>query len=552
MSAALPPSEPQPTGASARPGFASYWGVVGLQLKKNETAMAALRVVVTLLVIAIVSPLLSMNVPFIWIARSPSTSVTLPLLDGLFNRFLYPGGVDVFFNLILVVGPFWFLAGRVSRPGPAAGARWDRAFLRPRSLTGAALVGGGLVLLFVEHFAFPSGVLAGLGWCLLLVPLAWAGRAMLLVTGAALLILGPATAGWLFLALALPLATCIVMGILLIAAAGTGLGPLPYILALVALPGVAAIVLSRQGALGALGRTRLRVGLVCGAILAVAFTLLQVKFQETKGVKDWRAMAAEASVAGTAVALFPPSPFHPDNIGETGTDSIARSLKVPGGLNFLGCDGNGRDVASRMIFGARISMTIGLVGVSIFILIGVFLGSVAGYRLGKVDMFISRAVEVMICFPTLFLLLTIIAVFDSRSIFLIMFSIGLVGWPGVSRLVRGEFLRQRGLDYVTAAVSQGVPEWRVIFGHVLPNCLGPVLVSATLGIASAILTESSLAFLGLGDPNAASWGQMLATGRTTLLWHLILVPGFAIFLVVTVFNLLGEGLRDALDPKLRR
>jgi peptide/nickel transport system permease protein len=158
----------------------------------------------------------------------------------------------------------------------------------------------------------------------------------------------------------------------------------------------------------------------------------------------------------------------------------------------------------------------------------------------------------MICFPTLFLLLTIIAVFDTRSIFLIMAAIGLVGWPGVSRLVRGEFLRQRGLDYVVAAKAQGIRERRIIFRHVLPNCLGPVLVSATFGIASAILVESSLAFLGLGDTNVASWGQMLSSGRDSMMWHLILAPGFAIFFVVTIFNLVGEGLRDALDPKLRR
>ena len=133
-----------------------------------------------------------------------------------------------------------------------------------------------------------------------------------------------------------------------------------------------------------------------------------------------------------------------------------------------------------------------------------------------------------------------------------MFAIGFVGWPGVSRLVRGEFLRQRNLDYVVAAKSMGIPERKIIFGHVLPNCIGPVLVSATFGVASAILTESGIAFLGLGDPNAASWGEMLTKGRESMQWHLILAPGFAIFFVVTVFNLLGEGLRDALDPKLRR
>jgi peptide/nickel transport system permease protein len=253
-----------------------------------------------------------------------------------------------------------------------------------------------------------------------------------------------------------------------------------------------------------------------------------------------------------ARAVFPPVHFHPDNVGELGGAPASRSLKRPDGDNLLGCDLNGRDVAARLLYGTRISLTIGLVAVAIYVTIGVILGSLAGYYRGRVDLWISRLVEVMICFPTMFLLLTIVAIFESRSIFLIMAAIGLVGWPGVTRLVRGEFLRQSSLDYVTAAKALGLPERRVIFGHLLPNCVGPVLVSATFGIAGAILTESGLAFLGLGDTTAASWGQMLNSGRSEGQWHLIVAPGFAIFFVVTVFNLLGEGLRDALDPKLRR
>lgn len=269
--------------------------------------------------------------------------------------------------------------------------------------------------------------------------------------------------------------------------------------------------------------------------------------KETSSWAEWRGPNA----VPTSFAVFPPVPYHPDNVGDaTGLDRALENR--PSGSNWLGCDPNGRDVLARILFGIRISLTIGLVGVSIYLFIGIVLGSLAGYYGGKADLFIMRLVEVMICFPTMFLLLTIIAVFDSRSIFLIMAAIGLVGWPGVTRLVRGEFLRQRNLDYVTAARSQGLPQRRIIFGHVLPNCMGPVLVSATFGIAGAILTESGLAFLGLGDTSAVSWGQMLSTGRSTLQWHLILAPGVAIFFVMVVFNLLGEGLRDALDPKLRR
>jgi peptide/nickel transport system permease protein len=285
----------------------------------------------------------------------------------------------------------------------------------------------------------------------------------------------------------------------------------------------------------------LLVGLFVAGLLAVL-----LRAPETRPSKIWRGTGATQ----TGAMVFPPIPFHPTGVGDP--DVLPRVYKKPDARNLLGCDKNGYDVLARILFGTRISLTIGLVGVSIYVLIGTVFGSLAGYYGGKVDLLVSRLLEVMICFPTLFLLLTIIAVFESRSIFLIMAAIGLVGWPGVARLVRGEFLRQRNLDYVTAAVAQGLRQRRVIFRHVLPNCLGPVLVSASFGIAGAILTESGLAFLGLGDSNAVSWGLMLTDGRTSQLWHLILVPGFAIFFVVTVFNLLGDGLRDALDPKLRR
>ncbi|MBL9087319.1 MAG: ABC transporter permease, partial [Planctomycetia bacterium] len=261
---------------------------------------------------------------------------------------------------------------------------------------------------------------------------------------------------------------------------------------------------------------------------------------------DWAAKVRTDHVA----ALFPPVPFHPDNIGSSGVlsdESISREE-----YHWMGVDANQRDVLARLLFGSRISLTIGIVAVSINVLIGILLGALAGYYGRKVDLAISRFIEVMICFPTFFLILTIIAVFDSRSIFLIMGALGIVGWPGVARLVRGEFIRQRNLDYVTAAKAVGLRERRIIFRHVLPNCLGPVLVSATFGVAGSILTESGIAFLGLGDVKAPSWGQMLSNGRASQEWHLILAPGFAIFFVVTVFNLLGEGLRDALDPKLRR
>jgi peptide/nickel transport system permease protein len=157
----------------------------------------------------------------------------------------------------------------------------------------------------------------------------------------------------------------------------------------------------------------------------------------------------------------------------------------------------------------------------------------------------------MICFPTFFLILTLAALIQERSIFHVMVIIGVTSWTGVARLVRAEFLKHKNLDYTQAARALGIPTWRVLFVHILPNAIAPVLVSATFGIAAAILVESSLSFLGIGDLTVPSWGETLNAGRVEGKLWLILAPGIAIFFVVTVFNLVGEGLRDALDPKLR-
>ncbi|MAE93922.1 MAG: peptide ABC transporter permease [Deltaproteobacteria bacterium] len=204
-----------------------------------------------------------------------------------------------------------------------------------------------------------------------------------------------------------------------------------------------------------------------------------------------------------------------------------------------------------MLYGTRISLTIGVVAVGIYVWIGVVLGALAGYLGGWWDVIISRLIEVMICIPSFFLILTLVALVEDRSIFQVMVIIGVTSWTGVARLVRAEFLQQRELEYALAARALGLPRWRVIFRHILPNALGPVLVSATFGVASAILIESSLAFLGLGDPSVPSWGETLNVGRLEMKYWLIFAPGLAIFFVVSVFNLVGEGLRDALDPKLR-
>ena len=246
-------------------------------------------------------------------------------------------------------------------------------------------------------------------------------------------------------------------------------------------------------------------------------------------------------------AIFPPVPFTPTQY------SLDDRLSPPSGRHWLGTDDRGRDVLSRMIYGSRTSLSVGFVAVSIYVAIGIVLGALAGYYGGWVDVVISRLYEIMICFPTFFLILAIIA-FLPPSIYNVMFVIGITGWTGVARLIRGEFLRLRTQDFVAASRTLGASDLRVIFRHVLPNALAPVLVSATFGVAGAILVESSLSFLGFGvPPPTPSWGDILSQSRDYIdfAWWLTLFPGLAIFLTVTSYNLVGEGLRDAIDPRLR-
>lgn len=222
------------------------------------------------------------------------------------------------------------------------------------------------------------------------------------------------------------------------------------------------------------------------------------------------------------------------------------------GLHVLGTAEEGQDVLAQLLYGTRISLTVGILAVAIYVTIGLIMGGIAGFFGGWTDLIIMRFIEIILSVPGLFLILTIIALFDNRSIFMIMFAIGIVGWTGIARLVRGEFIRERGKDYVIAARSMGLSGKRILFRHVMPNAVAPVIVSATFGVAAAIIVESTLSFLGLGDTNVPSWGQMLNIGREQKEWHMITVPGIAIFFTVTLLNLVGDGLRDALDPKLRR
>jgi peptide/nickel transport system permease protein len=247
------------------------------------------------------------------------------------------------------------------------------------------------------------------------------------------------------------------------------------------------------------------------------------------------------------VAILAPyiAPYDPNAI------DVKAILLEPSALHYMGTDGLGRDVFSRMLYGARISLLVGVVAVGIATAIGVFLGALAGYYRGWVDVVIMRMVDVMLSIPTFFLILAVIA-FLTPSIWNIMVVIGLTSWMGVTRLVRAEFLSLREREFVMASQTLGARDRRLIFKHLLPNSLTPIIVSSVLGVASAVLIESGLSFLGLGvQAPQASWGNILTDGKEYIqfAWWLSLFPGLAILITVLGYNLLGEGLRDALDPR---
>lgn len=285
--------------------------------------------------------------------------------------------------------------------------------------------------------------------------------------------------------------------------------------------------------------------LTVAAVLLTPFLFHSVKFDGT----NWREEIPKIRQAGGFV-LTAPIPYGP-------FETIGTPYEEPSKEHWLGVDHSGRDAAARMIYGARVSSAVGFLATGISLLIGTFLGLLAGYRGGKTDLAIMRLVEIVICFPTFLLLLILMSImldYDSRqSILLVILVIGFTGgWPGLCCLVRGETLKQRALPYISAAESMGVPTRRILFAHLLPNVSGPIFVTFTFNVAGAILAESSLSFLGFGvqDP-AASWGELLrqAFPDPVTYWHLTLWPGLAIFLAVCAFNFVGEGLRKALSPK---
>jgi peptide/nickel transport system permease protein len=227
----------------------------------------------------------------------------------------------------------------------------------------------------------------------------------------------------------------------------------------------------------------------------------------------------------------------------------------PSWNNLFGTDQRGVDVFAQMVHGARIAMIVGFVSMGIASLIGVTLGATAGYMGGWIDTVISRITEVVLCIPTLVLILALIAIIEKVTIWHMMAIIGITGWTGIARLTRAEFLRLKEMEFVTAAQALGAGHARVMFRHVLRNALAPILVPITFGIAAAILIESGLSFLGFGAPPPnPSWGTLLNAGRGTIqeTWWLVLFPGQAIFITVLAYNLIGEGIQESTDPRMRQ
>lgn len=254
------------------------------------------------------------------------------------------------------------------------------------------------------------------------------------------------------------------------------------------------------------------------------------------------AVAAPMIASSSKSSLIP---FGPNDV------DVASRLRAPDSQHRFGTDELGRDVLSRMIHGARVSLTVGLMATAMALIVGSFLGAMAGYYGGAADWFVSRLIEVVLCFPLLFLALAIVAFFGP-SVWTVMIALALTTWTSEARYIRGEFLRIREMEFAYAARASGARDSRIIFRHFLPNALAPVLVSASFGVAYAILTESALSFLGLGVPlPTATWGSILASAQQFIeyAWWLVVFPGVAIFLTVAAFNIIGDRFRDALDPR---
>ena len=303
-----------------------------------------------------------------------------------------------------------------------------------------------------------------------------------------------------------------------------------------------ALLLPAAALLAALFRRRpvwrLAAVVTAAVLLALPFAGAKARLDKT----DYRLLAAEPGV----MAVFAPIPYGP-------FETVALPYAPPDPEHLLGADDIGRDLASRLIYGARASLAVGIFATALALLIGTGVGLAAGFYRGWFDLAVMRCVEVLLCFPTFLLLLILMSIMGDRkfeqSILLVIAVLGLTGWIGLAFLVRGEVLKQRALPYVDSCITGGIPAMRIMWRHLLPNITGPILISFTFGIAGAILAESSLSFLGFGvQPPTASWGGLLRQAFDNPLdhWHLTGFPGLALFVAVLSFNFTGEALRRAL------
>lgn len=359
--------------------------------------------------------------------------------------------------------------------------------------------------------------------------------------------LGRRIAAWAFLTGALTAAAATGSAVELWRDRATGGVPLVFLMVCVLLAAVAGLMLliAWSSSAGGWGKSVVAVAcvLLAGGLLAAPIdppsSVVYSTYREATaaGEVDWQLLAPLA---------YSPGDYQRDAMSATGLDA---RLQKPSLAHPLGTDESGADVFSRMIHATRIALAIGLIATGIAVAIGIVVGGLMGYFAGVVDLLGMRLVEVFSAIPVIFLLIMIVA-FYGRNLYLMMVILGATGWVGYATFIRAEFLKLRKMDYVQAAHACGAPLWSILFRHMLPNGVTPVLVLASFGIASAILTESTLSFLGLGLVEEPSWGQLLNQARRAGgQWGLTLFPGLAIFLTVFAYNLVGEAMRDALDPK---
>lgn len=504
----------------------TYGDIVWGQFKKNRVAYISLWGVAGLFILATFAPLLSSAEPFYW---KDASGTSYPWFTTLFDTNYFENSVDIFFNLLMVLGMPMLLAWWL----------WMRSLhkkirdKRPRRRLIKAVFFAG-VMFFLFFFTGMVKTYVGIGSDapnLVLKALDFGFMSYLVYGVCAACLFLHATGREL-------LSRRVTLAILAGYLCGNALhvSASPYRVS-------SKLYWANQAEIAAaqadVDTTKAALSLLEGADAAQP----EKKAQLQEALKT-----QEEALAGIdkIEAFFPLAPY-------SYRQQDFPSLDKPTKSHVFGISKNGSDVATRILYGTRISLTIGFIAVAIYVTIGIILGSLAGYFGGKVDIMIQRLIEIVMCIPSFFLILTVIAMVGSASIFLIMCAIGFVRWTGVARLVRGEFLRLRNQDFVTSAKALGYPTRRIIFQHVLPNALGPVLVAAAFGVAQAILLESSLSFLGMGDASTASWGVTLREGHGAEgAWHLVLIPGAAIFLTVLLLNLAGEGVRDAMDPKLRK